>query len=376
MSIGLHLINPRTKGMFQKAIMQSNPVGVIYKTKADAQVYGEDFCKRAGCKGCDLRCLRSKPIQTLVKAELDAAGSRWNQLRANYKHILGALLDFTPVVDGGVVPSQIITALRSGKYDTSVPVIFGSNAQEGVTFVYDALEKKLSMLLFKAGLVLVWPKRFLTLIKRYEKPSDSGDARAPFSRIATDFLFICPVQQFAVAQQKAGKQSWVYRFDHVYSNPSMFVGLIPKQCASSVCHGVDLPITFHNGPTENGKYQSNTHSEDALSDMMIGYWTNFARTGNPNGKGLPQWDTFDSKTRSVFVIGDDSKPTRTGGMVSYADACALWDGIGYGTGGPLRFKQVVDQSFEDAELEEQADEAEEEECEEEEEEEFAENSEL
>jgi carboxylesterase type B len=277
--------------------------------------------------------------------------------------VLGSLLEFTPVVDGVEVTTQAITSLRSGNYDSNVPVIFGNNKEEGVTFVYDALTKDLSMFVFKAGLAVVWPSHFSKVVSRYVK-SDK-DARAPLSRIATDFLFTCPVQQFAIAQAKRGKSSWVYRFDHVYSNPSMFSGLIPSQCATSVCHGVELPIVFHNGAIDASKqYHPNSPQEDKLSDLIIGYWSNFARTGNPNGEGLPKWDPFDAKTRSVFVIGDDKQTSQVGGMVSYADACAMWDQTGYGTGGALRFRQMLTELENEEDNEEDCEEEESEESEE------------
>jgi len=51
------------------------------------------------------------------------------------------------------------------------------------------------------------------------------------------------------------------------------------------------------------------HAEDrTLSEEMIGYWTNFARTGDPNGKGLPEWPRFD---REQKVIHFDSPITVT-----------------------------------------------------------------
>jgi carboxylesterase type B len=43
-----------------------------------------------------------------------------------------------------------------------------------------------------------------------------------------------------------------------------------------------------------------TAADRALSDAMVGYWTNFAKTGDPNGPGLPAWPTFDSVSRAYM----------------------------------------------------------------------------
>jgi para-nitrobenzyl esterase len=52
-----------------------------------------------------------------------------------------------------------------------------------------------------------------------------------------------------------------------------------------------------------------TPEKQALADKISTYWANFAKTGNPNGKGLPQWRPFDLKTRPTLVITTEDKPT-------------------------------------------------------------------
>jgi carboxylesterase type B len=51
-----------------------------------------------------------------------------------------------------------------------------------------------------------------------------------------------------------------------------------------------------------------TNAEDKkLVDLMTGYWAQFAKTGNPNGPGLPQWPVYDPKADLVFEIGHEVK---------------------------------------------------------------------
>jgi para-nitrobenzyl esterase len=52
-----------------------------------------------------------------------------------------------------------------------------------------------------------------------------------------------------------------------------------------------------------------TPAKQALADKVSTYWANFAKTGNPNGKGLPQWRPFDLTTRPTLVITTEDQPT-------------------------------------------------------------------
>lgn len=355
MSIGLHMISPLSKGLFVRAIQESNPLAILYKDTKGAKVLGEDTCKRAGCKGCDLKCMQAVPIANVLAQSKAAAASMWNTVEANYRHILGALLDFTPVMDGTIIPQQVIPALMQGKYTTNVPLITGTNLQEGQTFVYSALSKPLSKLVVEAGLVLIWPFHAKQMLDRYTQSGDT-DGREPLSRVVTDFLFTCPSQQFGVALRKRNVPAYVYQYQHVFSIPSLFKGLIPDRCATAVCHATELPIVFHNGPVNNGVMSPLTSAENTLSDSIIDYFGNFAHTGNPNkGKAVSApWPMFDAVQRNVLVLGGSGAP---GTVLSFKQTCERWDSIGYGTGA-LRFRAVSEavSSDEDEVADEQLDE--------------------
>jgi para-nitrobenzyl esterase len=54
-----------------------------------------------------------------------------------------------------------------------------------------------------------------------------------------------------------------------------------------------------------------------LADQISSYWTNFAKTGNPNSEGLPVWQAFDGANASVFRIGTDAEVKQRGVMPDF-----------------------------------------------------------
>jgi para-nitrobenzyl esterase len=74
-------------------------------------------------------------------------------------------------------------------------------------------------------------------------------------------------------------------------------------------HTSEIPYCFdslaHAGPIVGPV----TPAKQALADKVSTYWANFAKTGNPNGKGLPQWRPYNLETRPTLVITPDDEPT-------------------------------------------------------------------
>jgi hypothetical protein len=176
--------------------------------------------------------------------------------------------------------------------------------------------------------------------------------------VVTDYWFRCASEKFLAGAQAAGTPAWAYRFNHLYSNASIFPGFgLPEICASVVCHASEvrevcvcsnacirqashlccaplsappapppppplsfpqLPFVFQNVPN----FTSFTAAELLLSDAMISAWANFARTGNPNGPGAPVWPAWEPKQRLSLVLNDTMTSESTAGL------CGFWDSIG------------------------------------------------
>jgi para-nitrobenzyl esterase len=83
-------------------------------------------------------------------------------------------------------------------------------------------------------------------------------------------------------------------------------------------HGSEILYVFHHLDVKPWPW---TNADRKLSDMMASYWVNFARTGNPNGEGLPRWPAFNSERPGVMMLGDAIAP----GPIPNQKQLDFWD---------------------------------------------------
>jgi para-nitrobenzyl esterase len=115
-----------------------------------------------------------------------------------------------------------------------------------------------------------------------------------------DYFFVWQTYAWATLQTKTGKSPvFVYYFDQ--TQPSSAVTLLLK--SNGAYHGSDCAYVFnHLDQDPKMKY---TDEDRKLSDIMINYWTNFARNGDPNGNGLPSWPVYSEREPAVMYLKSD-----------------------------------------------------------------------
>lgn len=318
-SLRAHLISPYSKGLFHKAISHSDPVPLPLQDLADAQLWGLNYLKEVGCQQGGSACLKNASLDKILAAQKVA------EKFLNLARPLELFLPFVPLVDHKFIPYHIFDALNTGRIN-GVPLIMGSTKQDALLFVYKAVKSKLNTAEYVAVAAAIFLGQAPGVLEHYP-PALIGDKRPELAILGTDYIFTCPVRAMMRGFQNATKSSfplYLYQWDHALS----WDGWGPEYpfCQNEICHGADLPYLWNPPIIKN--YVNFTAAEVVLSDQMIKYWTNFAKTGNPN-QGIPlpvNWPAWNPQTLANL---DLQTPRITVNSKLMAPQCDWWDTLGY-----------------------------------------------
>jgi len=295
-SIALLLAHPVGRDLFDRAILMSTPLGLALPTHDDAEKLAQAFLQELGLAPDQAYSLRDIPLERLMQAQVAL-------LRRPPAGAPGDVTPpFLPVIDGDVVPGLPMQAIAvsAGAW---CPTMIGVTREEMAAFYIDSPLEQLSD---------------EAVLDEYRKVHGDGAEeayrkaramRAPASPVAAlmdlrgDEMFVTPSHEFARLQGAGGRRAFVYQFD--WQAPQSGVG---------ACHCIDLPFLFGNLDDWRGALMlaGSAPNETAdLSRAMQNAFAAFARSGDPNGPGLPAWPSHD---RHDAVLHFDRKITAMGAV--------------------------------------------------------------
>jgi len=260
--------SPKTQGLFHKAISQSGGCTTITGTKQQGEATSLVLATNLGCEGDDAAtCLREQSVADLLAASAAIPPSA--TIRA-----LG------PTVDGDFMPDQPRTLFKSGEVN-QVPYMLGSNHDEGTLFTAGSTVPDEAAFLesLKAYSILEEPLKELYAVSKFEdgKPNP---AHAASARVAGDSRLVCTTTDTAILAS-AHMPVYTYNF-----NIPIDESLSPVWLGST--HGAELVYVFQTSP-------SFMAPQTSTSNLMQRYWTNFAKSGDPNSGDDPEWPTYSAE---------------------------------------------------------------------------------
>ena len=283
-SVALHLTSDFSKGLFHRAIIQSGSVFSRYRTlRADDQM---ESAEERGIRQARmltevsdaLRILRQTPASQLLESIVPSQG------------LYGKGEKFGPIVDHHYLRDQPRKIWQSRSMH-SVPLLIGTNRDEGTIFVRQLQTKTIED--FQTTVRNRFADHAEDILEAFPLQNDQ-DAREALNRLITLMLFSGPAREHAMQMADCNSNVYLYRFTR---RPNVAIGPLSSLGAY---HGLEINYVFGN---LTPRLASNPVDRE-LNHRMMQYWTNFARTGNPNGDGLVPWPSFDQTNNLALELSD------------------------------------------------------------------------
>ncbi|KAL0620567.1 Liver carboxylesterase 1 [Plecturocebus cupreus] len=297
-SVSVLVFSPLGKNLFHRAISESGvALTAVLVNKGDIKVLAEQIATTAGCKTTTsavmVHCLRQKSEEELLETTLKMKFLSADLLGdPRESHML-----LTTVIDGVVLPKTSEELQAERKFHT-VPYIIGINKQEFGWIIpmlinYPLSEGKLDE---KTAISLLWNSYPLVKIPKELIPEaiemylggtdDLVKKKDLFQDLVGDVMFGVPSVIVARNHRDAGAPTYMYEFQY---RPSFSSDMKPKTVIGD--HGDEIFSVFGAPFLKEG----GSEEEIRLSKMVMKFWANFARNGNPNGEGLPHWPEYNQK---------------------------------------------------------------------------------
>lgn len=272
---------PPARGLFHRAISESggsfaparlaNEGGQNVQPLKDAEAFGAQFLARLGAN--DVAAARALPAERIQ----GATGG-------------GLSAGFWPNFDGHVLLGDQYLLYSAGKYHDT-PVLIGTNSDEGGLFAAPGMTPARFEEQVRAG----YGAKADVILAAYPHGDDRQAARAG-KDLFRDSVFAWPTWAWATLQSKQNRsKAYVYYFDQR-----------TPQSPEGSNHASELGYVFGTLGAAGSMSGPPTPAQRQISELMMGYWVNFATRGDPNGAGLPTWPAFDAQARQAMVI--DASP--------------------------------------------------------------------
>jgi para-nitrobenzyl esterase len=272
MAVSMLAASPVTKGLFNRAICMSGAsfaplqlsnqagAGMGIPTLKVAEARGEEFLKKMGA--ADIKAARALTAEEIQKS------------------IAGG--GFRPVADGYIIPNDLYSLYQAGRFNVT-PILVGNTSDEALSFG----SRNVTSAEFEKQIREQYGLHADAILSAYPHATDAEATKASRG-VMRESTFSWSTWTWARLQAQKGKgKAFEYFFDYHAPN------------TDGAGHGSDVPYAFQTLGGQQGKPKP---EEAKLSDMISSYWVNFAKSGDPNGPGLPNWPAFAENDQKVMVF--------------------------------------------------------------------------
>lgn len=303
-----NLVSPTAVGLFQKIINESG-THILATPLSQAEKMGEKFAAKAGCMADVSNCLRALSPAKIIT--------------------LGPPPVSYYIIDGKIITQPTYDSFKSGQFNR-VPIMTGLTADEQAFFLPELLlgeHRPLTTAQYEAFAESFGKEYKQAILAAYPLSSYASPSLAEIA--AAQGMKACTARRFDQLWSKY-VPVYAYQFDDETAPSYLGKASYPTR-AFHTSELLYLFPLFHGG---QGTPHLLNEAQEQLSDELVGWWTNFARTGDPNAgaDAKLRWQKYSSGSDDVFLITQKNSHMTTGyGEQAYPDHmkndCALWDKI-------------------------------------------------
>ncbi|XP_027725250.1 liver carboxylesterase 1-like isoform X2 [Vombatus ursinus] len=267
-SVSALMLSPLTKNLFHRAISQSGVLFMESLFSSNIKPAAEKIATFSGCKTTTsavmVHCMRQKTEEEILNTT-----QKMDLFHLNFQGDPTEKFLFLPAVVDGVFFPRSPKKLLAEKKFKRIPYIMGITSHEFGWFLPNKIPKELTPMITEEYL---------------GGTDDPVKKKSLFLEMLGDLTFWIPTVILGQLNRDSGAPTYLYEFQH---RSSVWGNLKPATVKAD--HGDDIFSVFGSPFLRDGSPKE----EKQLSRMVMKYWANFARNGNPNGEGLPKWPRYD-----------------------------------------------------------------------------------
>ena len=285
MSVCALMASPLSKGLFHKAIGQS--AACLNQFDADANGFKRSIDLIKHTKANTIKDLRALSNQQLIDATVASSGWR-NQSKIT--------------IDGWVLPEPPLQTFLNGK-QAEVPLLVGSMANEG--HLLFPINESLTDKQLEKNLNHEYGKQFVSDFKQLYKTDLNESPGLAQREINTDRFMAYSMRLWAEFNYQKRQPTFLYFMQHIppafqiYLSEEPDLDLPEGPRSAGAYHSGDLAFVFNNVGKIGVDWQKPDYD---LASAISRYWTNFAKSGDPNGSQLTNWPTYDTTSQNTLVF--------------------------------------------------------------------------
>ena len=276
-SVTSHLTAPDSRGLFERAIIESGAYALTLPTRATAEAQGTAFAASVGCDSQTAACLRAADLGTLIAKEATV---------------------YITTQDGQVLPESPMQAFASGHFNRT-PVLQGSNHDEYRLFVagqFDLAGGPLTAAAYQAA-IAAFPTIGAANAPQVVAEYPLADFPSPDLAYATaigDTLFSCSARRSNILLSNE-----VATFAYEFNDENAPSFLPPVSFPYGATHAFELSYLFKLSFLPSPNF---TAGQQKLANTMKEYWTHFARDGHPSAAGAPEWPRYRAQADDILSL--------------------------------------------------------------------------